>query len=173
MKRSSTAKQAILDRVEQVTKSNPDNRLQYLMLCASELASREVLHKGGGAAEHFAAHFITQCLQLESQSQNVSLAHWSLEAKDFLLSVLFDNQKLNVSTLYYAVVNIHDLAMRQTYLLRFFEYVRSVNRPDRIRSAILTQCPFSQKDITLVVEAFQSKIHDMLRVAGGDSGAFS
>ena len=76
--------------------------------------------------------------------------------------------------LYYAVTNLRKLETRQTYLLKFFEHVRGANRPSQIRSAILSSCPFSQPDITLVVEAIQAKISEMVKPAAGsrrgDSG---
>jgi hypothetical protein len=63
---------------------------------------------------------------------------------------------------YYATTNLKDLKIRQTYLLKFFESVRAWQRPSHIRNAILTECYFSQSDITLLVEAVQDKITRLL-----------
>ena len=67
--------------------------------------------------------------------------------------------------LYYATTNMRKLSTRQAYLLKFFEFVRGSSRPEKTRSAILTSCPFSQADITLVVEAIQTKISDVLAMS--------
>jgi len=66
-----------------------------------------------------------------------------------------------VKILYRAVTNLSDMSTRQIYLLKFFETLRGVNKPASMRNAILTMCPFSQSDITLLVEAIQGKLGDL------------
>ena len=89
MKRTDGAKQALRTRIEQLNKISPsnDSRLQYLLLCASELASREVSERGGADAEHCSAFFILRCLQMESPSPAVVtvLAGWCHDEKDYML----------------------------------------------------------------------------------------
>ena len=69
---------------------NNDMRLKYLLLCASEFASREVIERGGITAEHSAAFFILRFLSME---QTHTKAELSLDEKDYLLQILFDSQK--------------------------------------------------------------------------------
>ena len=80
MRRPNSTKDAIRSRIEELSKmENNDMRLKYLLLCASELASREVTEKGGIAAEHCAAFFMLRCLSMEQPSTQVaSQAAWSL-----------------------------------------------------------------------------------------------
>ena len=93
MKRPESAKQALRTRIEKLNENQIDNRKQYLLLCASELASPEVIKLGGAAAEHCAALFILRCLQMDSETQVNVMADWTPEEKDYLLQILFDSQK--------------------------------------------------------------------------------
>lgn len=164
--RSNQARDQIRDRVKNLVKDRPEARLQFLLTCTSELSSIEVAQLGGAAAEHFAAFFVRKCLTLESQQDTKILADWTPEEREYLLICLFECQRsvsAGVETLYRAVINMRSLKTRQAYLLKFFEIVRSSNRPQHVRTAILTSCPFSQTDITLLVEAIQIKLEEQLK----------
>ena len=108
------------------------------------------------------SYFIQVCLQLESQTAIKALADWSTEEKDYLYQCLLDSQKTDVKILYRAVQSISSLKSRQAYLLKFFETVRATNKPAHVRNAVLTTCHFSPSDITLLVEAIQGKLGEML-----------
>ena len=64
--RSETVNDGILSNVMKVTENSGDKRLQFLLLCAQELSSIDVISQGGPKAELLAAYFIKACLQLES-----------------------------------------------------------------------------------------------------------
>ena len=53
-------------RVESLAQQGQDQRLQYLLMCATELSSKVVIDQGGNLAESYVAYFISKCLQLES-----------------------------------------------------------------------------------------------------------
>ena len=164
-RKTSPAKENLLTRIQSLAAQNRDSRLHFLLLCASELTSSEVIERGGPQAEHCASFFILRCLQMRSQSAMTrTLATWASEEQDYLLQCLFEGQK-SISTIdmvYYATTNLKDQKIRQTYLLKFFESVRALQRPSHIRNAILTECYFSQSDLTLLVEAVQDKITRLL-----------
>ena len=61
-------KDDIVDKIERVSENSRDARLQYLLLCANELSSPEVIKQGGPTAERFSAFFILSCLKIESQA---------------------------------------------------------------------------------------------------------
>lgn len=164
----SQAQSGLLARVSKVCRDqNSDERLQYLLVCAGELASSPAIEKGGAFADKCSALFISRCLQLQSRSAIQSttiLPVWSPREQDYLFSCLFDSQKAVKSSdmLYMAVSNLKDLELRQCYLLKFFELTRGANRESHVRNAALTSSYFSQSDITLTVEALQDKIEHLL-----------
>lgn len=94
-----------------------DPRLQYLLVCAGELASSAAIEKGGEFSERCAALFISRCLQLQSPTaikSSTMLPAWSVEEQDYLLSCLHDSQRSVKSTdmIYLAVSNMKDLKLR-------------------------------------------------------------
>ena len=90
-----------MDKVQTISSESnavADTRLQYLLVCATELTSTEVISGGGVTAEKCASYFIQQCLQMHVQRVTSSLAPWSSKQRDYLLQCLFDGQKSFVDT---------------------------------------------------------------------------
>jgi len=95
------------------------------------------------------------------------MADWTSDERDFLLQCLFECQRTvaaGVDLLFRAVTRMRNLKVRQAYLLKFFETVRATKRDEMVRSQILTHCFFSPADITLLVEALQSKITEKVQL---------
>jgi len=110
--RSPSVKDAIRSKVDGLTQHSLDTRLQFLLLCASELSSNEVISMGGPRAEHLSAFFTKSCLLFESQTQVKTLADWTSQEQDYLLACLFDSQKSiasGVDLLYRSVMQLKDL----------------------------------------------------------------
>lgn len=124
-------KEAIRSKIEGLSQHSLDTRLHFLLLCATELSSTEVITMGGTRAEHLSAFFIKTCLMFESQTQVKTLADWTPQEQDFLLACLFDSQKSvasGIDLLYRSVTQLRDLQKRQAYLLKFFEITRATTQ---------------------------------------------